>query len=105
MADLLRKQEWHRACDVLDGPGATTRPKTNKGVRPIRKDARADAFFICSGRSWMSLDRRDLLKKAGAAGLMGMVPETVRIGACAAGSDAPEKKEVRAPPPPPPPPP
>jgi nitrate/nitrite transport system substrate-binding protein len=39
--------------------------------------------------------RRDLLKGAGAAGLMSLVPEAVRVGAWAAGSDAPEKKEVR----------
>src|SRR3989454_12555207 len=39
--------------------------------------------------------RRTFLKKAGAAGLMSMVPEAVRVGAWAAGSDAPEKKEVR----------
>src|SRR6202171_5110700 len=44
---------------------------------------------------WMSWDRRDFLRKAGAAGLIGMVPEAVRVGAWAAGSDAPEKKEVK----------
>src|SRR5688500_15231419 len=38
--------------------------------------------------------RRDLLKGAGAAGLVSLVPEAVRVGAWAAGSDAPEKKEV-----------
>src|SRR5437879_4292178 len=43
----------------------------------------------------MSLDRRDFLRKAGAAGLASMVPEAVRVSAWAAGSDAPEKKEVR----------
>ena len=43
----------------------------------------------------MSWDRRDFLKKAGAAGLAGMAPEAVRVGAWAAGSDAPEKKEVK----------
>jgi len=43
----------------------------------------------------MSFRRRDFLKKAGAAGLMSMVPEAVRVGAWAAGSDAPEKKEVK----------
>src|SRR5437868_15043371 len=43
----------------------------------------------------MSGQRREFLKQAGAAGLMSLVPEAVRIGACAAGSDAPEKKEVR----------
>jgi len=43
----------------------------------------------------MSVRRREFLKQAGAAGLMSMVPEAVRIGAWAAGSDAPEKKEIR----------
>src|SRR5438093_7662481 len=41
------------------------------------------------------IKRRTFLKKAGAAGLMSMVPEAVRVGAWAAGSDAPEKKEVK----------
>jgi len=43
----------------------------------------------------MSLDRRGFLKKTGAAGLMSLVPEAVRVGAWAQGSDAPEKKEVK----------
>jgi nitrate/nitrite transport system substrate-binding protein len=43
----------------------------------------------------MSERRRNFLKKAGAAGLMSMVPDAVRVGAWAAGSDAPEKKEVK----------
>src|SRR5437868_6648080 len=43
----------------------------------------------------MSAKRREFLKKATAAGLMSMVPEAVRVGAWAAGSDAPEKKEVK----------
>src|SRR5437870_2463422 len=41
------------------------------------------------------IKRRTFLKKASAAGLMSVVPEAVRVGAWAAGSDAPEKKEVR----------
>src|SRR5438128_2874791 len=41
------------------------------------------------------IKRRSVLKKEGAAGLMSMVPEAVRVGAWAAGSDAPEKKEVK----------
>jgi nitrate/nitrite transport system substrate-binding protein len=40
-------------------------------------------------------ERRSFLKQAGAAGLLSMVPEAVRVGAWAAGSDAPEKKEVK----------
>src|SRR5260221_8968886 len=43
----------------------------------------------------MSLKRREFLKKASAAGLASMVPEVVRVGAWAAVSDAPEKKEVK----------
>ena len=39
--------------------------------------------------------KRDFIKAAGAAGLMNLVPEGVRTGAWAAGSDAPEKKEVK----------
>jgi nitrate/nitrite transport system substrate-binding protein len=39
--------------------------------------------------------RRTFIKGAGAAGLLSLVPEAVRVGAWAAGSDAPEKKEVR----------
>ncbi|MBZ0127302.1 MAG: ABC transporter substrate-binding protein, partial [Rhodocyclaceae bacterium] len=45
------------------------------------------------------ITRRDFLKTTslavGGAALMGMVPPGVRAGAWAAGSDAPEKKEVR----------
>ena len=39
--------------------------------------------------------KREFIKAAGAAGLMSVVPEGVRSGAWAAGSDAPEKKEVK----------
>ncbi|HEX6413212.1 MAG TPA: CmpA/NrtA family ABC transporter substrate-binding protein, partial [Burkholderiales bacterium] len=41
------------------------------------------------------MKKRELLKAAGAASLMSLVPEAVRIGAWAQGSDAPEKKEVK----------
>jgi len=41
------------------------------------------------------MKRREFLKTAGAAGLTSLVPETVRVGAWAQGSDAPEKKEVK----------
>src|SRR5204862_8273583 len=50
-------------------------------------------FYFDQGVSMIK--RRTFLKKAGAAGLMSMVPEAVRVGAWAAGSDAPEKKEVK----------
>src|ERR1700741_5644234 len=39
--------------------------------------------------------RRRFLKQAGAAGLMSLVPDAIRQAAWAAGSDAPEKKEVK----------
>ena len=39
--------------------------------------------------------RRRFLQQATAAGLMSLVPNAVRTGAWAAGSDAPEKKEVK----------
>ncbi len=41
------------------------------------------------------VQRRTFLKQAGAAALMSLVPEVVRTGAWAAGSDAPEKTEVK----------
>src|SRR6266568_6861082 len=42
-----------------------------------------------------SAKRRDFLKRAAAAGIMSLVPAAVRSAAWAAGSDAPEKKEVK----------
>ena len=39
--------------------------------------------------------KREFLKAAGATSLMSMVPDAVRSGAWAQGSDAPEKKEVK----------
>src|SRR3979411_1497975 len=42
-----------------------------------------------------SARRRDFLKRAGAVGIMSLVPAAVRSAAWAAGSDAPEKKEVK----------
>jgi nitrate/nitrite transport system substrate-binding protein len=41
------------------------------------------------------MKKRELLKAAGAAGLLSLVPDAVRTGAWAQGSDAPEKKEVK----------
>src|SRR4051812_26153676 len=47
----------------------------------------------------LSPQRRDFLKRAGAAslsvGIMSLVPDAVRNAAWAAGSDAPEKKEIK----------
>src|SRR5256885_5309754 len=42
-----------------------------------------------------AMRKRDFLKLSAAGGLMSLVPEAVRVGAWAAGSDAPEKKEVK----------
>src|ERR687896_2437990 len=42
-----------------------------------------------------AMKKREFLKAAGAAGLMSGVPEAVRTGAWAQGSDAPEKNEVK----------
>jgi nitrate/nitrite transport system substrate-binding protein len=42
-----------------------------------------------------SARRRAFLKRAGAAAIMSLVPDAVRHAAWAAGSDAPEKKEVK----------
>jgi len=39
--------------------------------------------------------RRDFIMQAGAAGIAGLIPAAVRNAAWAAGSDAPEKKEVK----------
>ena len=41
------------------------------------------------------MKKREFLKVAGATSLMSMVPDAVRSGAWAQGSDAPEKKEVK----------
>jgi nitrate/nitrite transport system substrate-binding protein len=40
-------------------------------------------------------ERRDFLRKVGAVSIMTLVPDAVRTAAWAAGSDAPEKKEVK----------
>jgi nitrate/nitrite transport system substrate-binding protein len=53
-----------------------------------------NAFFILE-RAMNGQKRRQFLKQSGAAALMSLVPEAVRVGAWAAGSDAPEKKEVK----------
>ena len=38
--------------------------------------------------------RREFLKQAGAVSIMSLIPDAVRVGAWAVGSDAPEKKEL-----------
>ena len=47
------------------------------------------------GQAGAAHTRRDFLQLAGGAALMSLVPPGVRSSAWAAGSDAPEKKEVR----------
>src|SRR5688572_24035939 len=64
----------------------------NKGVRSSER-RRPNAFFVSKKRKAMK--KRDFLKAAGATSLMSMVPDAVRSGAWAQGSDAPEKKEVK----------
>ncbi|HKO88868.1 MAG TPA: CmpA/NrtA family ABC transporter substrate-binding protein [Burkholderiales bacterium] len=41
------------------------------------------------------VERRDFLKQAAAVSIMSLVPEAVRTGAWAAGSDAPEKTDIK----------
>jgi nitrate/nitrite transport system substrate-binding protein len=65
----------------------------NKGVRHRKQQHAVPAPFLFSERTAMK--KRSFLKAAGASALMSLVPEAVRVGAWAAGSDAPEKKEVR----------
>jgi nitrate/nitrite transport system substrate-binding protein len=82
----------------------------SKGVRPAAggNSLRASAFLVLRA-SWESTmngddartsgERREFLKQAGAAsaavGIMSLVPAAVHSAAWAAGSDAPEKKEVK----------
>src|SRR5207244_5448778 len=51
-----------------------------------------NAFFVFERDA---MRKRDFLKLSAAGGLMSLVPEAIRVGAWAAGSDAPEKKEVK----------
>jgi nitrate/nitrite transport system substrate-binding protein len=74
-------------------PAATARPAKDEGVWRISFELRGRLFTF--QERVMHGKRREFLRQAGAAGLMSLVPETVRVGAWAAGSDAPEKKEVR----------
>jgi nitrate/nitrite transport system substrate-binding protein len=74
-------------------PAATARPARDEGVWRISFELRGRLFTF--QERVMHGKRREFLRQAGAAGLMSLVPETVKVGAWAAGSDAPEKKEVR----------
>src|SRR5215467_8874498 len=76
----------------------------NKGVRVRRRRnrrARAPCCFQSQEKEMNGTERnrsgrrRSFLKRAGAAGIMSLVPAAIRSVAWAAGSDAPEKKEVK----------
>jgi nitrate/nitrite transport system substrate-binding protein len=62
--------------------------------RLAHPDAAVQTPFLFKERA-MQGKRREFLRRAGAAGIMSLVPEAVRVSAWAAGSDAPEKKEVK----------
>jgi nitrate/nitrite transport system substrate-binding protein len=72
---------------------SATARSPNKGVRASARNGCANAFLLLGAT--MSAERRNFLKKAGAAAVASLVPDAVRVGAWAAGSDAPEKKEVK----------
>ena len=61
--------------------------------------ATADATPVAAAAETPAVHRRDFLKRAGATslavGIMSLVPDAVRHAAWAAGSDAPEKKEIK----------
>src|SRR4051812_34443616 len=81
-----RKGAWHRACEP--GSERVQRCAQHGQRRPASRGV--GRFF------WGDeMKKRDLLKAVGAASLMSLVPQSVRTGAWAAGSDAPEKKEVK----------
>src|SRR5213075_1910170 len=71
---------WHRDCELRVEAIRTTASGTG----------RCRTFFLGD-----AMKKRTFIKGAGAAGLMSLVPDAIRTGAWAAGSDAPEKKEVR----------
>jgi hypothetical protein len=78
-------------------PGAMARPGPNKGVRRDQRSGPCERLFILESEMNEPVGgkRRKFLQQATAAGLMSLVPNAVRTGAWAAGSDAPEKKEVK----------
>jgi len=68
-------------------------------VQTTDASATADATPVAPAAESQSVHRRDFLKRAGttslAVGIMSLVPDAVRHAAWAAGSDAPEKKEIK----------
>src|SRR5512134_2138353 len=82
-------------------PGAAARPARTKAFDASQRTGSRERLIYLenamnepSGGNSGS-KRRRFLKQATAAGLMSLVPSAVRTGAWAAGSDAPEKKEVK----------
>jgi len=78
-------------------PGAAARPAGTKAFDANRRiGSRGRLNFLESEMNQpIGHKRRRFLKQATAASLLSMVPNAVRTGAWAAGSDAPEKKEVK----------
>ena len=64
-------------------------------VSELNGESAADQDSVSTALAPQSAVRRKIVKSAGAASLMSLVPVAVRQGAWAQGSDAPEKKEVR----------
>ena len=64
-------------------------------VSELNGESAADQDSVSTALAPQSAVRRKIVKSAGAASLMSLVPAAVRQGAWAQGSDAPEKKEVR----------
>src|SRR6185369_5221312 len=90
---------WHSACNPRDLSGAQRRARPEQrrsswigGPGP----SRALSYFRESDMNGpIGHKRRKFLKQASAASLMSLVPAAVRQGAWAAGSDAPEKREIK----------
>src|SRR3972149_11338299 len=78
-------------------PGATARPAGTKAFDASQRIGSRERLTFLESEMNESIGhkRRRFLKQATAAGLMSLVPNAVRTGAWAAGSDAPEKNEVK----------
>jgi len=78
-------------------PGATARPARTKAFDASQRIGSRERLIYLENamNEPIGSKRRRFLKQATAAGLMSLVPGAVRTGAWAAGSDAPEKKEVK----------
>jgi nitrate/nitrite transport system substrate-binding protein len=78
-------------------PGAMARPAGTKAFVANQRIGSCErlSFLEIEMNEPVGGKRRRFLQQATAAGLMSLVPNAVRTGAWAAGSDAPEKKEVK----------